>query len=78
LFGVHIEDLVELEGPFLLLVINVTLVLVLGDVELSSALLLVETCLATRVLNPLNTFLCGRTLRMISIAEFLDISNKIF
>ena len=46
LLCVHIEDLVELEGPLLLFIIDVSLVLVFLDEELCPIFLLVYRCIA--------------------------------
>ena len=73
---VHPENLVEKERPFLLFVINVAFLAFLGDEKLGSGLLFADIWISNYVLNPLYTFLCGRTLRMMSIAEFLDINFK--
>lgn len=65
LFGVHIEDLIELKRTFLFFVIDIALFLILGDVEFRAVLLFVDGFVTKKVLNPLKVFLCGRTLNMI-------------
>jgi hypothetical protein len=73
LLRVHIEHLVELERTFLLFVIYVSFVLIFFDKEFGAVLFFVHSWVVTILLKPLKTFLEGRTLRMISIAEFFDI-----
>ena len=53
LFGVHVEDLVELEHSLFVLVIDVALFAVLGNKKLRLAFLPVQACIDGGVLNPL-------------------------
>ena len=53
LSSLHPESLVELEHPFLLFVVDMTLLLVLRDEEGSPPLLLVHTWVAIEILKPL-------------------------
>jgi len=47
--------------------------LVFLDEKFSAILFFVYSWIKILLLKPLKTFLCGRTLRIISIAEFFDI-----